>query len=206
MLENVSAAYVQTKYKSLTNFGCCVQGMFGPLGHRQDGTFVFASPVGQGHVPMIALDDLGFFARYTFDHRVETSGKELKIASQLVGWDELVSTFKKVTGQKAVYLLQTLDEWFDNFTNTDQPVATERPFGDGSPTWKSCFSGWWSLWRDDVVKRDMEWIRRVNPKCKDVETWMREHKYTGKLRKDVLKIQEDGSSAVGPNFARTAKL
>ena len=45
--------------------------MFGPVAKRQDGTVVFASPVGKGHVPMIALSDLGFFARYIFDHRTE---------------------------------------------------------------------------------------------------------------------------------------
>ena len=89
--------------------------MFGPIGQRPDGTFVFASPVGNGHVPMIALEDLGFFARYSFDHRAEVSAQDLEIATDWVSWDRLVATFTKVTGHKAEYLRQSLDSegWFD---------------------------------------------------------------------------------------------
>ena len=58
--------------------------MFGPIGQRADGTFVFASPIGDGHVCMIALEDLGFFARYAFDHRAAVSGKDLEVASEWV--------------------------------------------------------------------------------------------------------------------------
>lgn len=89
--------------------------MFGPLNKRKDGTFVFASPIGNGHVPMIALPDLGYFARYTFDHRQETSGKDLEVASEMVQWSELVKTFQKVTGSKAEYKPVSLDEWFAIF-------------------------------------------------------------------------------------------
>ena len=69
--------------------------MFGPFRKREDGTYVFASPIGDGHVPMIALSDLGYFSRYAFDHRTETSGKDLEIASDLVNWNYLVSIFQK---------------------------------------------------------------------------------------------------------------
>ncbi len=100
--------------------------MFGPIGQRPDGTYVFASPVGDGHVPMIALEDLGFFARYTFDHRAETSGKDLEIATDWVNWDYLVETFTKVTGEKAEFLRQPLDEWFKNWLRADHPIANER--------------------------------------------------------------------------------
>ena len=179
--------------------------MFGPFNKRADGTYVFATPIGQGHVPMIALEDLGFFARYTFDHREATSAHDLKIASDIVGWEYLVSTFRAVTGQKAVALYQTLDEWFSNFDNADLPVANERPFGDGSTTWRQNFQGWWSLWHDDIVKRDLDWITRTNPNRRTLEKWMKEHKYTGQLRPDVLKNAEDGK-AVKLNRQRTALL
>lgn len=115
--------------------------MFGPIKKRSDGTFVFASPIGNGHVPMIALSDLGFFARYSFDHREEVSGKNLEIASQMVTWygpDGVVETFKRVTGQKAVYVPQSVDEWMGNFTNTDMLMAVDTE--QGSTTWKENFS------------------------------------------------------------------
>ena len=168
--------------------------MFGPLNQRADGTFVFASPVGQGHVPMIALPDLGFWARYTFDNRALTSGRDFEVVSQMVGWDELVSTFKRVTGRKAIFLPQTLDEWFDNFANTDRPVAGERQPGDGSTTWKQNFCGWWSVFRDDVVKRDVELIRKINPNTFTLEKWMVENKYDGNWAEPLLKNVQDRQS------------
>ncbi|THH09181.1 hypothetical protein EW146_g8755 [Bondarzewia mesenterica] len=178
--------------------------MFGPLHQREDGTYVFASPVGSGHVPMIALSDLGFFARYTFDHRELTSGKDLEIASEMVDWAHLVDTFVRVTGQKAVYVPQSIDEWFENFTNTDMPVAGERVKGDGSTTWKQNFSAWWALYRDDIITRDMEWVRKINPGGYTLETWMKENKYTGDW-KPLLKNMEDGKLP-GINKERVSTL
>lgn len=104
---------------------------------------------------MIALSDLGFWARYTFDHREETSSKDLEVASDIVGWDHLVETFKKVTGQPAVYVRQTLDEYWDRFDGWDRPIAIAKRGGppDGSTTVRENFSGFWSQWRDDSTLR-----------------------------------------------------
>ena len=178
--------------------------MFGPLNKRSDGTRIFASPIGNGHVPMIALRDLGYFARYTFDHPVETSGKDLEIASDLVDWPYLVSTFTKVTGEKAVYLPQTFDEWFRNFNGADMPIANElhgktsSELDPGTVTWRKNFTAWWSMFRDDICKRDLDWIRSMHPGLRSLETWMRENDYTGqKLEKNLLKNMEDGKSVTG---------
>ena len=72
--------------------------MFGPIGNRADGTAVFAAPIQDGHIPMIALEDLGFFARYAFDNRAIVSGHDLEVATDWVSWDTLIATFTKVTG------------------------------------------------------------------------------------------------------------
>lgn len=115
--------------------------MFGPLRKREDGTYVFATPIGDGHVPMISVQDIGYFARYSFDHRKEVSGKDLKVASQLVTWDGpdgLVDTFRRVTGKKAIFKHQTIEEWMNNFRGTDKPVGQDT--GKGSTTWKANFT------------------------------------------------------------------
>ncbi len=179
--------------------------MFGPLKKRADGTYVFASPIGDGHVPMIALSDLGFFARYTFDNRTSTSGQELSIASDIVGWEYLVSTFQNVTGEKAVFVRQSLDDWFANFDGVDKPVANERADGDGSTTWRTNFSGWWACWRDDIISRDMGWIRSVNPGTMTLERWMKEHDYRGQWKRSILKNTEDGKT-ISPRWNRLAQL
>ena len=115
--------------------------MFGPLNKREDGTYVFASPIGDGRAPMIALSDIGYFARYSFDHREEVSGKDLKVATQMVGWDGpdgVVETFKRVTGKKAVFKRQTIEEWMNNWIGTDRPVAYDT--AKGTTSWKKNFT------------------------------------------------------------------
>ena len=102
-----------------------IQPMFGPLNVRADGTHVFAAPIGSGHIPMIALSDIGFFARYSFDNRALVSGKELEVVSAMVSLDELVETFCRVTGEKAVARRLTIEEWFENFTDSDRLVASD---------------------------------------------------------------------------------
>lgn len=179
--------------------------MFGPLNKRPDGTFVFASPIADGHVSMIALSDLGFWARYTFDHRAETSAKDLEIASEMVGWEHLVKTFAKATGQPAVFKRQTIDEWFENFTDVDKPVANEKEDGDESTTIRQNFSSFWRQWRDDIISRDIRWIRSVHPQTATVESWMRSTHYTGEVNRSLLKNAEDGKS-FGLNWEKIKSL
>ena len=81
---------------------------------------------------MISLKDVGFFARYSFDHRANVSGQDLEVASQIVSWPELVETFQKVTGQKAVFRPLSVDEWFGLFNDTHVPVFNEGEIGDVS--------------------------------------------------------------------------
>ena len=160
---------------------------------RADGTYVFAAPIGNGHIPMISVKDFGFWARYVFDHREATSGKDLQIASDLVGWDYLVETFKKVTGKKAVVVKQTIDEWMKCLKSVDGPVSHASAPG---LTFRESFGGWWALYRDDITTRDLKWIRGANPSGHDLESWMRETGYTGNRdAPTLLKDAEDSSGA-----------
>ncbi|RDX42253.1 NAD-P-binding protein [Lentinus brumalis] len=169
--------------------------MMGPLHKRADGTYVFATPVGDGHVPFVTLADVGFFARHIFDHRKDTSARELEVASDWVDWPTLVSTFTKVTGKPAVYVPLTIDGWFVLWDQDDinKPLANEKQgVADGSTTWRENFSCWWAGYRDDLITRDLEWNRRVNPLGHTLESWMRETGYTGDINTDLLKNMQDG--------------
>jgi len=75
----------------------------------------------------------------------------------------------------------------NNFYGTDKPVAQDTR--RGSTTWKANFTAWWSQWRDDIIKRDMDWIRKTHPNGHTLESWMRENHYTGDHTL-VLKGQE----------------
>ncbi|CAF1035490.1 unnamed protein product [Adineta steineri] len=143
---------------------------------QEDGTRVFAAPLGKGHLPIVSVDDIGYFARYIFDHRIETSGKDLKIASQMLGWDELVETFKRVTNLPAVYKDLPYDEWVEALPWRDAALATDVPNGI---TYRDNFRAWWRLYHDDIIKRDMKWIEQVNPERVTVEDWIRKTGYDG---------------------------
>ncbi|KAI0700250.1 NAD-P-binding protein [Cerioporus squamosus] len=168
--------------------------MMGPLNKRADGTYVFATPIGTGHVPFITLADVGFFARYIFDHREDTSARELEVASDWVDWPALVSTFTKVTGKPAVFVPLSMDGWFALWDRDDinKPLANEKQVADGSTTWRENFSCWWAGYRDDLITRDLEPIRRVHPHGHTLESWMRETGYTGDINTDLLKNMQDG--------------
>ncbi|KAI0044149.1 NAD-P-binding protein [Auriscalpium vulgare] len=178
-------------------------GIMGPLNLRDDGTVVFAAPIENGKAPLIALADVGYFARYTFDHREATSAQDLEVVSEMVGWDQLVETFTKVTGHKAVFKRQTIEEWLENYADPERPVAADA--APGSTTWGQNFSGWWRVYRDNVITRDEAWNRKVNPNGYTLEKWMRETKYDGTLRADTLKLSED-NKAVSANFEKLKTL
>ncbi|GJE91039.1 NmrA/HSCARG family protein [Phanerochaete sordida] len=177
--------------------------LLGPITRRKDGTLVWAFPTDMGHIPMVALEDIGFIARYSFDNRAEVSGKDLEVASEMATLDSVVATFTRVTGRPAVAVHLTIEEWFRYWKNTDRPVANERPVGDGSTTWKQNFTAFFSMWRDDRITRDMEWNHRVNPNLLTLERWMRKENYTGEVELNLLKNAEDGKSAY-PDFELVA--
>ncbi|KAI0059552.1 NAD-P-binding protein [Artomyces pyxidatus] len=187
MFNSVSSSSFQPRICQLT---CAMfQRFVGPTSKLADGTFVFAHAMGDGHAPFVALPDIGFFARYTFDNRESTSAQTLDIASDMVNWDQLVETFIRVTGQKAVYKRLTIEEWVQHVPDKDKPIAVMG--GPGSTTWGQNFSNFFRLFRDDLIGKDMEWVRKVNPNGYTLEKWMRETEYDGNLRQPVLKIVED---------------
>lgn len=142
--------------------------------------------MGQGHAALVSLADLGFFARYTFDHREETSAQDIAVVSNMASLDDIVAAFKSATGLPAVAVSLSIEEWSRCFIGTDRPFASGSALGEGS-TWKENFAAFWNLWRDDVLKRDMDWIRSIHPNRHTVEGWMRETNYRGEVDPTLLK-------------------
>jgi NmrA-like family len=155
-----------------------------------DGTRVFAAPLGNGHVPIITLPDLGYFARYIFDHPADTAGKNLELASDYLAWSDLAVAFTKVTGLPAIYQPVTYSQWIAAHPLKDAPVAVEDPRG---MSFADNFRAWWKLFEDDVCTRDMEFCRRLHPKLQDIETWMRATGYDGRP-KPLLKTFVDAAA------------
>ena len=76
----------------------------------------------------------------------------------MLGWDELVETFKRVTNLPAVYMDVSYDQWIEGIPWKDLPIARDVPTG------RSCRDNFRCLWRlchDDIIERDMDWIRHA---------------------------------------------
>lgn len=117
----------------------------------------------------------------------------------MVTWDELSAAFTRVTGIPSVHKRLTMEEWIGCMTDTTRPIANEKRKGDGSTTIKSSFSGMMSIYRDDIVKRDMKWLRSVHPNAFTIEKWIREKKFDGRIGSTALKNSEDGKARLIPN-------
>lgn len=180
-----------------------LDGIFGPFSKRADGTLVFTSPIGdKGTIPLIALDDLGWWVRYIFDNSATTTGRNLEIASQVATFPDIVEAFRRVTGLSAVYRPLSMDDYFALWNGKDVPVASAVPNGK---TWEDNFRAFFAMWRDGKFKRNMEWIASVHSPT-SVEQWMRESKYTGAQSYSLLKNVEDRTTPLRHNPEALAKL
>ncbi|KAJ5894672.1 hypothetical protein N7495_006363 [Penicillium taxi] len=154
---------------------------------KPDGTHVFSFPLGKGRLPLIALPDLGTFARIIFENRTEWSGRTLGITSQFVTGEEIASTLTKVTGVTAVYEPCTGEEWVSRIPGSSGPVASTDPTG---PTSRENYLMWWRAYEDDLIasERDFDQLRALHPGLRTLESWMKETGYTGEKKK-LLKGQ-----------------
>lgn len=164
---------------------------------------MFVAPIGdKGTIPLIALDDLGWWVRHIFDNVSSTAGKNIEIASQPSTFPEIVDTFKRVTGLPAEYKAVSMDEYFSLWNGDQVPVASAVPDGK---TWEGNFRAFFAGWRDNIVKRDMAWISSVHPPT-TLEKWMRDNEYTGTLAGNLLKNTEDRRTGLARNREKLAKL
>lgn len=107
--------YIRTLFQFSELITPCIRliEIFSAFNVREDGTRVFVAPIGdKGVIPLIALDDLGWWARYIFDNAPSTTGKDIKVASQPATYQDIVDAFKRVTGLPAEYKSLSMDEYF----------------------------------------------------------------------------------------------
>ena len=114
-------------------------------------------------------------------------------------WDQLTETFTRVTGVPSVHKRLSVVEWMGCMTDTERPVANRKARGDGSPTIKSSFSALAAIYRDDIIKRDMDWVLSIHPDTLTLEKWIRKTNYDGRIGKTALKNSEDGKALFIPN-------
>jgi NmrA-like family len=173
--------------------------MLAPSEESIDGEEIvlFKAPVGKGTPPMIYLEDLGRYARWIVENPEKSAGLNLRVATENVGWEEVVRSFTEVTGQKAIFKDISLDEYFASgvFGNADKKVGHSVSHEDGTlQTYRENFSGFWNTWKEDVLNRseeDYKLMDEILPgRVRSVAEWMRVSGYNGK-RVSILKDYVD---------------
>jgi NmrA-like family len=152
-------------------------GLFMPQ-IQPDGTRVFAFPLGSGRLPLIALDDIGTFARLIFDSRATFSGATLGAVSHFATGTEVAETTARVAGVKAVYMPVTYEQWVSAHPLRDLPFAKTDPTG---PTFAQGFKMLWATFEDRLMDtyRDVDGLKALHPGLRTLEGWMRDTGYDG---------------------------
>lgn len=150
---------------------------------KDPGTMIFHAPLGEGKCPLIYLEDYGAYARWILDHRDQSNGLELHVATEDISWKDLAAAFSEVTGQKAVYKDVSLDEYFKlGIVDPDAIIGHSTTPNDSTlQTYRQNFSGFWNTWKDNLTKRDYQLLDKILPtRVKSVKEWMEKTGYSGK--------------------------
>ncbi|ABW31077.1 NmrA/HSCARG family protein [Acaryochloris marina] len=136
---------------------------------------IFRGPiVGDGIWQMVALADLGYFARMMLcdgrrpvvDHRKTWGGRTLRIASEEATLPEIVQTFEAVTGIPAAYQPMTEQEFLDSgLPNAHDPLNNMLMYRDGF-----------------FERRDFDELRTLHPGLRSFRQWLQETGWRGEAR------------------------
>ncbi|KZP00638.1 NAD(P)-binding protein [Calocera viscosa TUFC12733] len=173
-------------------------GQFSPV-QIEDGSFIFFSSIGDGVLPVIALEDIGTYVRWFFANKERASNLDLVAVTDILPYPDIVSAFEKVTGKKGIWKDLPFDEFAKIRGMTDEiPAAFAHVSGEyhdpGGMSMKANFEGWWNAWRDSLVtweKIDVKLLDEINPgRIRSLEEWMRRVGFNGE-KKSILKDVAD---------------
>lgn len=128
---------------------------------------IFRSPISEDGIwQMVALDDIGYFARMILDDRRSWGGRTLRIASEEATMPDIVSTFEAVTGIPAVY----------------QPMSEQEFLNSGLPNAHDPLNNM-LIYRDGYFeRRNFDELRKLHPDLKSFRQWLDETGWRGEAR------------------------
>ena len=139
---------------------------------------IFRSPMtGSGKWQMVALEDLGEFARLMFADRKQWGGRTLRIASEELSMQEIVEQFEETTGIPAAF----------------EPMTDEEFRGLGSEYAHDLLNNVLMYRQGDYGKRDYARLRLLNPSLRSFKSWLVETGWKGEPRA-MRKNAADGDS------------
>jgi uncharacterized protein YbjT (DUF2867 family) len=175
----------------------------------EDGVVTWRVPLGKGHVVHVALEDCGYYVRWLFDNPERSNGMDLEVALAHIGYDELAAAFEKATGHKARYIDTSLEDYWAGYGKVAAQAAGYNADVNDKATmsFRDNFTGFWNLWKYDVVKRDYKLLDEIHPnRIRSAAEWFEREEKRGRedgrgglwerVQKEglrpILKIGEDG--------------
>ncbi len=153
------------------------QSIFLPeRGALEDGHegLIFRGPLaGDAPWPMVALDDIGAFARIMLAEPETWAGRTLRIGSDAPTMAEAVATFEKVTGLPAAFL----------------PPSDEAFLASGLPNAHDVLNNFLFYRHGHAARRDYATLRKIHPGLRSFEAWLRETGWrggAGDVQKDAI--------------------
>jgi hypothetical protein len=162
------------------------------------------SSLGDGKIPLIALEDVGPYALWMFDHVDESAGINLEVATEEVNFQDIARIFTEVTGLKAAHKYLPLEQYLplaEPYPNAygNWAAGSSVPRDESNMTWRENFSAWWRFWGEGWgADRNFELLDRIHPnRVKTLAEWMQKTGYRG-AGKSVLKGIADLKVKVKP--------
>ncbi|KAJ6629685.1 hypothetical protein B0H10DRAFT_1293594 [Mycena sp. CBHHK59/15] len=169
-----------------------------------DGTHIFAAPLGDGCVGFAELAAYGYYARWIFDHPERTLGKHIALPTYPTTLEGIATAFSRVTGKRAVAVDVTQEQWFaaaSAYVEPDVKQPAHIPAGENDDmrfTFRQSFGAWWNVWKalrpeEEELKPGLELADEIYPdRIRSVEEWMRATGYTGEAKAE-MKADKDRS-------------
>lgn len=150
----------------------------GTLPDGREGLLFRGPLAGRAPWPMVALADIGAFARLMFADPETWAGRTLRIGSDAPTLPEMMKTFERVTGIPAAYAPPTDAEFLASDLPNAHDVMNNFDFYRGGHS----------------VPRDYAALRKLHPGLRSWEMWLRETGWRGEAG-DVQKDAISGEAA-----------
>lgn len=146
----------------------------GVLSDGREG-LIFAAPLaGDAPWPMVALEDIGEFARIMFSQAGKWGGQTLRIGSDAPTLASVVRSFEKVTGIPTEY----------------RPPSDEEFLSSELPNAHDVLNNFLFYRNGHARVRDYEGLRAIHPELLSFESWLRRTNWKG----EAADVQKDAIS------------
>ncbi|KAJ3113035.1 hypothetical protein HDU96_003845 [Phlyctochytrium bullatum] len=198
-LETITSVLMTTAYIDML-----YEGFFVPQ-EEKPGQFVFNQPLAPGgKISLIALQDIGYYCLYMFDHPQKFINKELNVSSCQADLDDFARAFNKVLGPKHGYHARVAPLPYEAFMKSQgvpkdaavtavfmstHPGLPTTVSGKGGPVmsfWEN-FEGFFNFWSSPDhmnSKVDYKLLDSIHPgRIRSIEEWMEKVGYDAKPKK-----------------------